>query len=105
MNPVIVCKIRYNLNMFKFIKKLLAAFKTDKQPQESSINEQRVIDSIKQHRDALNKLEKYDTGKISKTKKVAHSKTVQEYLRNLQKKSKKIRLDGRASLSNFWKIY
>jgi hypothetical protein len=55
--------------------------------------EKKVTGSIENHADTLNKLEKYDTGQISKPKKMAQYQSMQDYLRDLQKKSSKIELE------------
>jgi hypothetical protein len=56
--------------------------------------EQKVIGSIENHVKSLNKLEEYDTGQISKPKEMAQYQSVRDYLRNLQKKSGKVELEG-----------
>ncbi len=56
-------------------------------------------DSIARHQDTLIKLEKYDKGEIKKPAKLAQYSSLQDYLRDLQKRTRAISSHGGTSPS------
>jgi hypothetical protein len=56
--------------------------------------EKNVADVMSKHTDTLIKLEKYDKREIQKSKKMAKYSSVQDYLRDFQRKTKRLSRDG-----------